>query len=291
MAVVPPEGAPATGAAPDSAALAAFDALVSVRADAIASTVDSVRRTRHVPRPWSARWGWLLWVLAALALGAVAVAGGVSWLDKRYRRRSQRRRSEESSRKTSRPRKPSPPTETSSPAKSASAQEVGALRSRVLKLELYLIERTRGEVASEASASPPVSHPPIPPSPPEAVAAAFVEWCRSRGELVSQRELFAAEVAELAPGATVETVYRDLGSPDRPVRFDGKGGLSPTEYWLVQVGSERLVLPKPEEAKTFSDLAPVYTGRATPARLKQIVPAQVRDEGVDYVLTHPGRVV
>ena len=167
-------------------------------------------------------------------------------------------------------------------------------RIRVLESQVSTLVQSAARAtpapAPTAAAPPPVAPPAPSRSPVDAVAVTFADWCRSRGGLVNRRELFAAELSGAVPGASVEAVFRDLDTPARPVRFDGKGGLSPAEYWLVRLGGDRLLLPQPQGPGQFRDLAPVFEGHATPASLGSVAPAHVREEGGVFVLTQPGRV-
>ena len=127
-------------------------------------------------------------------------------------------------------------------------------------------------------------------SPADAAAEAFADWCRRATPMMSKVDFFANALAERVPGTAVRAVYRDSYSQAEPVRFDGSGGASPAEFWLVTVGGEALVFPQPLNAHQFRDLTRIFEGTATPASLQSVVPARVRDEGAAFALVAPGRV-
>lgn len=143
-----------------------------------------------------------------------------------------------------------------------------------------------------AAAPAPIMQAPAPPvlSPADDAAVAFADWCRRATPMMSKVDFFANALAERLPGTSVRAVYRDLNSQAEPVRFDGSGGASPAEFWLVTVGGEALVFPQPLNAHQFRDLTRIFDGTATPASLASVVPARVRDEGAAFALVTPGRV-
>lgn len=163
------------------------------------------------------------------------------------------------------------------------------------------LDTLHGNVARLATAPPavppaprpvptPTPAPTAPRSAADAVADTFVAHCTQAGGLVSRPELFAQQLAGLLPGATVEVVYRDLDTPARPIAFDAVGGNSPAAHWLVRAGLDLLLVPQPQGAQQFRDLAPVFEGQAVPASLLYVTPARVTAQGMAYVLTQPGRV-
>lgn len=146
--------------------------------------------------------------------------------------------------------------------------------------------------AAKAPPAPaaPVAAPAPALGPAEAAAAAFADWCRLSGPMMSRVGFFENDLRARLPGASAQAVYRDLNSQAEPVRFDGRGGASPAEFWLVTAGSEALLFPQPLNAHQFRDLTRVFDGSAAPGALQAVGPARVRDEGGAYVLTQPGRV-
>lgn len=124
--------------------------------------------------------------------------------------------------------------------------------------------------------------------PGEAVAQTFVEWCRRGGPMISRDGNFIRELQKHIPEARMRIVRRDLDSPARPIEFDERGGNSPAEYWLVEVGEGRWLLPQPVSGGQFRDTGEVFEGRAAPSQLQDIRPAEVRQEGSVLRLIRPG---
>ena len=237
-------------------------------------------------------------LIGVLLLASLAGAGAAFFLQRRGQAQggSTRRRSSATV-PTGRELNPSGTVPGRTPLPSATTPD--PLEPRVAALERQVADLTRAAAQPAPTAAPvqtpsaPTAAPPTPAapqSPTDRVADLFVQWCQTRGGLVSRRELFAADVASAVPGASVDAVYRDLDTPARPIRFDGKGGMSPAEYWLVRVGGDRVLLPQPQGPGQFRDLAPVFDGSATPGTVGSVTPATVREEGGAFVLDRPGRV-
>ena len=175
----------------------------------------------------------------------------------------------------------------------ALGRQVEGQRRELEELRKWVTEdHTRREVQRATTMQAPVIQAPAPValSPAAAAAAAFADWCRRATPMMSKVDFFANALAEGLPGTSVRAVYRDLNSQAEPVRFDGAGGASPAEFWLVTVGGEALVFPQPLNAHQFRDLTRIFEGTATPASLASITPARVRDEGAAFALVAPGRV-
>ena len=175
----------------------------------------------------------------------------------------------------------------------ALARQVDGQRRELDDLRKWITDDHNRREAQRTPAVPaPVQQAPSAPtlSPADAAAAAFADWCRRATPMMSKVDFFANALAERLPGTSVRAVYRDLNSQAEPVRFDGSGGASPAEFWLVSVGGEALVFPQPLNAHQFRDLTRIFEGTATPASLQSVVPARVRDEGAAFALVAPGRV-
>ena len=150
-------------------------------------------------------------------------------------------------------------------------------------------ERRQTPAAPAPVAAVPAPAAPV-LAPAEAAAAAFTDWCRRATPMMHRVEFFDRDLAERLPGATARAVLRDLNSQAEPVRFDGRGGASPAEFWLVAAGGESLLFPQPLNAMQFRDLTRVFEGSAAPAALVSVAPARVRDDGGSFSLVAPGRV-
>ena len=127
-------------------------------------------------------------------------------------------------------------------------------------------------------------------SSPAAIAGtAFAAWCRRNRALVSRPYLFASFLATAAEGTETEVtpVYRDRTASEPTFRAEAIDGV---EHWLVRVGPETMLLPQPLSPAQFRELAPVFTGDATPETVESVVPALVRAQGGAHVLATPGRV-
>lgn len=143
------------------------------------------------------------------------------------------------------------------------------------------------ELAEHLAGAPDAA--PVPAGPATLAGTAFAAWCRRNRALVSRPYLFASFLASAAEGMETEVtpVYRDRAAPEptfRPEAIDG------VEHWLVRVGPETVLLPQPLSATQFRELAPVFTGEATPETVGEVVPAAVRAQGGAHVLAALGRV-
>ena len=119
---------------------------------------------------------------------------------------------------------------------------------------------------------------------------AFAAWCRRNRALVSRPYLFASFLKTAAAGLDVDVtpVYRDRAASVPTFRSEAVDGV---EHWLVRIGPATVLLPQPLSAAQFRELAPCFTGEATPETLAGITPATVSAEGTAHVLAAPGRVV
>ena len=126
-------------------------------------------------------------------------------------------------------------------------------------------------------------------SPAGIAGRAFAAWCRRNRALVSRPYLFASFLKSAAAGMEVEVtpVYRDRAATAPTFRADALDGV---EHWLVRIGPATVLLPQPLAPGQFRELAPAFTGDATPETLAGIVPAAVTAEGSAHVLVTPGRV-
>lgn len=126
---------------------------------------------------------------------------------------------------------------------------------------------------------------------PARVATVFAEWCRRGGPMVGRVELFGAALAAAVPEAKVEPVFRDLNAQAEPVRFDGVGGASPAEYWLVHGPASKLLLPHPQSASQFRDVRGVFQGGdLLPSQICSVEPARVAEADGGYVLSQRGHL-
>ena len=123
-----------------------------------------------------------------------------------------------------------------------------------------------------------------------AVGAVFAAWCSEAGPAVSERAGFAARLASNVPGATVHAVYRDRDSARLPVVFSGAGGRSPAEYWVVEGVGGPWLLPFPQGARQFRDIADgTFLGeRVAPRSVRQCRPAALEKAGAEWRVSRPG---
>jgi hypothetical protein len=123
------------------------------------------------------------------------------------------------------------------------------------------------------------------------LADVFVAWCKTLGAHARPPAQFEQALQKHLPMASVESVYRDLHSPIRPVRFDRLGGASPVEHWLVATNGTCWLLPCPIGTEAFRDVAPIYEGgHVAPRDLRHVEPARVRPDGDGFALVQPGRI-
>ena len=144
-----------------------------------------------------------------------------------------------------------------------------------------------GAVPGEAAATEP--NAPADDGPAGIAGRAFAAWCRRNRALVSRPYLFASFLKSAAAGMEVDVtpVYRDRAAPAPTFRADALDGV---EHWLVRIGPATVLLPQPLAPGQFRELAPAFTGDATPETLAAVVPAEVAAEGGAHVLVTPGRV-
>lgn len=179
------------------------------------------------------------------------------------------------------------------------------LVSRIDRLEQSFGSRaspTQGATSTPRAPAPTPTHTSrtSPSSPPRgdqgharAIGATFVAWCRGAGPRVSEREAFADQLATDVPGTTVRAVFRDRDSARLPVVFTDDGGRSPAEYWLVEGVGGSWLLPFPQGARQFRDLADgTFTGgRIAPQSLREAVPATLQSaEGGGFSVAKPGHL-
>jgi hypothetical protein len=130
------------------------------------------------------------------------------------------------------------------------------------------------------------------PSPQRSVAdevgGAFVEWCHTAGGNVHRITDFSETLRSRVMGAGVRVLTRDRDDNGITFVFDNAG--DPVEYWMVTIGAETMLLPRPLNQESFKELHPVYEGSADPRSLRSIEPAFVRQDGASWVLQSPGRV-
>ena len=167
-------------------------------------------------------------------------------------------------------------------------------RGRVAGLAAGLASGLAGRVAGVAErlaggADPSPGAAPDPARPAAIAGTAFAAWCRRNRALVSRPYLFASFLASAAEGMETEVtpVYRDRTAGEPTFRTEAIDGV---EHWLVRVGPETVLLPQPLSATQFRELAPVFTGEATPETVGEVVPAAVRAQGGAHVLVAAGRV-
>ena len=262
---------------------------------------DTLRASADTPAAEGASDPWYTaWPVIALLVALLALAGAGAWWF------TQRRASHHSGHtpRASRPALTGAEQQQrlgaqGAPPLFASAAKVEALERQVEKLQKDLGDMQTWATdyfnRNEAQKAAPVAVAPAAPaapalSPADGAAAAFADWCRRATPMMSRVDFFAADLGARVPGASARAVYRDLNSQAEPVRFDAAGGASPAEFWLVTAGGEALLFPQPLNAHQFRDLTRVFDGAATPASLRSIAPARVRDEGAAHALTAPGRV-
>lgn len=106
-----------------------------------------------------------------------------------------------------------------------------------------------------------------------AVGYAFAAWCRRGTPLVSRPFLFAAFLAETTSDAVeVVPVFRDPAADDGLYRLRPATG---AESWLVSLGDVLALVPYPVSPDRFAELAPAYSGEATPRRTVAVTPARI----------------
>lgn len=120
-------------------------------------------------------------------------------------------------------------------------------------------------------------------------AEAFVAWCNQATPLVGRHYLFQRTLRRALPDAVVSPVYRSgSGGDGAEVAF--KSAAEGAEYWLVQTGGERLLLPHPRTPDAFQELSPAFDGYAAPRVVARIAPARLSLNGDHLVLDLPGEV-
>ena len=120
-------------------------------------------------------------------------------------------------------------------------------------------------------------------------AKAFVAWCNQATPLVGRHYLFQRTLRRALPDAVVMPVYRTTSGGDgAEVAF--KPAAEGAEYWLVQAGGERLLLPHPRTPDAFRELSPAFDGHAAPRVVARIAPARLSFDGNHLVLDLPGEV-
>ena len=149
--------------------------------------------------------------------------------------------------------------------------------------------RATSAPAGETAGAVPADPAPTDDGPAGIAGRAFAAWCRRNRALVSRPYLFASFLKSAAAGMEVEVtpVYRDRAATAPTFRADALDGV---EHWLVRIGPATVLLPQPLAPGQFRELAPAFTGDATPETLAGIVPAAVTAEGSAHVLVTPGRV-
>lgn len=140
-----------------------------------------------------------------------------------------------------------------------------------------------GPEAPLGSSPDPRAQTPADPS----VAGQFVAWCRENTLMVNRVHLFEARLQNVAPGVRVETVSRDRYEREVVLR---RGAPDGPEYWLMVVGDTYVILPQPVRASEFRELAPVFSGDATPESLTGISPAKATLQDGVFKLVQQGAV-
>jgi len=176
-------------------------------------------------------------------------------------------------------------------------------------------KRLANEPNSKRSNSPPATHPALEPgrdqpfpadhgsldthdggSPGtgtatntgDPVASVFVDWCRTAGGNVGRLNLFAESLRSAVRSAEVQVLSRDRNASTLTFVEDGAG--DPVEYWMVTLGRESVLLPRPLNPERFRELSPVFNGEATPPTLRSITPAVVIQKGGSWIMETPGWV-
>lgn len=120
----------------------------------------------------------------------------------------------------------------------------------------------------------------------EATGAAFVAWCNRGGPLVGRYFMFERALHHVVPDAAVEPVFRDRVAL-RPTFREAADG---PEHWLVRLGTSLYLLPQPQSAEQFRELAPIFLGEAIPKHVTAVVPARLVTDGALLVLDDSGSV-
>jgi len=113
------------------------------------------------------------------------------------------------------------------------------------------------------------------------VADVFLEWCQTGGAQVGRRHRFEQMLQQhMRRAPEIRGVYRDRNAV-QGVSFAGEGEKPQdgVEYWLVQDGSGSWLFPHPQSKQGFRELAPCFSGKATPDKLRVIVPAKMSTAG------------
>ncbi len=129
---------------------------------------------------------------------------------------------------------------------------------------------------------------PVEGSPEAVLCRAFVAWCRRGSPLISRPYLFVSFLREAAPGfaCDVQPVFRARTSGAPTFRHSGDGA----EHWLVSVGDHHALVPHPVSPTQFRELAPAFSGVASPDTLGTIRPATVDGAGDAFGLAAVGHV-
>jgi hypothetical protein len=120
------------------------------------------------------------------------------------------------------------------------------------------------------------------------IGKSYVNWCNRGGPLVSRYFMFEKYLQKDDPRALVRAIFRSKGAAG--ITFHTQTN-DPVEYWMVESGQLRLLLPQPQNDSCFREVEPCFEGKATvPKSLQSIVPTFLEEDGGRWICVEKGKL-